>query len=218
MELEELLGGFFVDWYRRHGRHFPWRESSTTPFGVLIAELMLRKTKAEMVAEVWPGFIAAYPHPSSCVVVKDELLLEILGPLGFGNLRVKAIKDISVLLVSRYEDNVPESISELTSLPHVGIYAANAVACFAFGQTTPIVDSNVMRILCRLYGRKMPKDIRRAPEVWDLATRILPVCGIREHNYGLLDFGAQVCKSRNPICNDCSLSVFCPSHSQNRQG
>ncbi|MFC2002815.1 hypothetical protein ACFLV4_02560 [Chloroflexota bacterium] len=218
MGLEERLRWFFVEWYKQNGRCFPWREPTTTPFGVMIAELMLRKTKAEMVAKSWPTFIATYPKPSSCVAVKNELLIEILAPLGLGNLRAKAIKDISVLLVARYDDRVPNSIGELMSLPHVGEYSANAVACFAFGQTTPIVDGNVMRILCRLFGKNMPKDIRRAPDVWDLATKILPTSETREHNYGLLDFGAQVCKSRHQTCDTCSLSIVCTYNHQNERG
>jgi A/G-specific adenine glycosylase len=215
MELEEYLGWFFRDWYRSSGRRFPWREPSATPFGILVAELMLRKTKAEMVAKVWPTFVATYPKPSSCVAAKDEALLEILAPLGLGNLRAKAIKDISILLVTRYADNVPSSASELMTLPHVGEYAANAVACFAFGQATPIVDGNVMRILCRLYGKNMPKDIRRARDVRDLAAKILPACETREHNYGLLDFGAQICKPRHQMCDICPLSTICTYNCRN---
>ena len=94
-------------------------------------------------------------------------------------------------------------------LPHVGMYSANAVACFAFGHRVPVVDLSIVRILSRLAGVEPPTDIRRAPEVWKIAQSLLPAKEVKEHNYGLLDFAADICKARSPRCDECPVSPDC---------
>lgn len=173
--------------------------------------MLLRQTRAVMVAEVWPQLIARFPTPQHVVDANDDELYALVAPLGFGRQRAGALKDASRALVEAHAGHVPDSIPALLEIPHIGLYAAHAVACFAFGRRVPVVDTNVLRVFSRLTGVDFGRDIRRgnAPEAWDLARRILPARSVREHNYGLLDFSAQVCAPSKPFHERCPLADVC---------
>jgi A/G-specific adenine glycosylase len=214
VDQEKRLRQFFRQWHKQHGRSFPWRDPETTPFGVLVAEMLLRQTRAEMVAPVWWTLLARYPSAAELAVAPVEELLELLWPLGLGSQRAVALHEMAGALMDRQHGAVPRSIDALVSLPHVGLYAAHAVACFAFGQHVPVVDVNVMRVLARIQGEVVPHDNRRTPWAWSMATAILPARGVREHNYGLLDFSGQICTSRSPACDRCPLLCHCATGRQ----
>lgn len=209
MDLETRLRRFFRRWYRECGRAFPWRDPGVTPFGTLIAEMLLRQTRAEMVAALWPTFLERYPTPAACAAASDEELYAFLAPLGLGRQRAEAIRLTSQSLLERHGGAVPRSIDALLELPHIGLYSAHAVACFAYGRRVPVVDVNVIRLFSRLTGQAFSRDNRRAPEAWALAWRILPDRAVREHNYGILDFAATVCKPSSPAHDTCPLAPYC---------
>lgn len=205
------LRRFFRRWYRENGRSFPWREPDVSPFGILIAEMLLRQTRANMVASIWPVFMQQFPTPLSCAEASAEDLYVLLAGLGLGNQRVEALQSVAFVLVHQYSGRVPRSITGLAEIPHLGLYSAHAIACFAYNRRVPVVDVNVLRLFSRLIGEDFGQDNRRgrAPEVWELARSILPERGAKEHNYGLLDFCAQICRPLHPIHSDCPLSAHC---------
>lgn len=207
-----MLNYFFVNWYRRFGRKFPWRQQGLSPFACLVTEILLRQTRAEQVAKIWPYFMGKYPDPSRLVgVAEDELTLD-LWALGFSRQRCNALKMISQWLCEHHAGDVPKTEAELLNIPHVGVYTARAVLCFAFGQPVAIVDTNILRFFSRYHGLVLDRlDNRRAPEIWTLANAILPSVSsdVREHNYGLLDFTATICKPRKPKCVECPLTTAC---------
>ena len=94
-------------------------------------------------------------------------------------------------------------------LPYVGVYSAHAVACFAYGRRVPVVDLSIVRVLSRMVGIEPPSDIRRAPKVWEIARTLLPLKEVKEHNYGLLDFAAHMCKAKTPRCEECPVAPGC---------
>lgn len=203
------LQAFFGKWFRKNGRTFPWRNKGTTPLGILIAELLLRQTRAEMVAEIWPSLVKAYPDAHALAVADPNKLLVQVSGLGLGQQRTEALIKLGKALVSRFNGTVPREIHQLESLPHIGLYSARAVACFAFGRQVPVVDGNVVRVFSRLKGLPVASDIRRADRIWRSALRMLPSRRAKQHNYGLLDFSAAICRSRNPLCSACPLAQQC---------
>ena len=134
-------------------------------------------------------------------------LSTLISDLGFGNQRTVAL--IRLARAIDASGQIPQEVDELIRLPYVGIYTGHALACFAFGQRVPVVDLSIVRLLSRITGSEPPSDIRRAPSIWELAWALLPAHGIKEHNYGLLDFAAAVCKPRAPLCNRCSIANEC---------
>ena len=202
---------FFANWFKIRGRSFPWREVDVSPFGILLAEVLLKQTKAEMVAAIWPALHRKYPNAASLESVSPEELHRDISCLGFGHQRVTALRQLSAAI--NKVGVLPSQPEDLMKLPHVGIYSAHAVACFAFGHRVPIVDLSIVRVLSRLSGIKPPSDIRRAPEIWEIARSLLPDKKTKEHNYGLLDFAADICKARSPRCDVCPLAPSC-AHSR----
>lgn len=206
----------FRRFYRRHGRDFPWRHQRTVPFGIVVVEMLLRQTRAIQVAAIWPTLLERYPGPAELAAADPAELYALLAPLGLGQQRVQALQEMSAALVKQHRGHVPRKVNTLASLPHVGLYAAHATACFAFGQRVPVVDANVLRVLGRLFGEAFKPDNRRSPAAWELARVILPVKGsAREHNYGLLDFSALICTPGKPLCRECPLNgqcVWCWEH------
>ena len=203
---------FFVNWFKMHGRSFPWREEDISPFGIILAEVLLKQTRAEMVAAVWPALFRKYPNAASLESASAEVLHHHISCLGFGRQRVTALRHLSAAI--NEAGGLPTEPGELMKLPYVGIYSAHAVACFAFGHPVPIVDLSIVRVLSRLAGIERPSDIRRAPQVWEIAQTLLPDKEVKEHNYGLLDFAADTCKARSPRCDECPVAPSC-AHANN---
>lgn len=206
-----MFKGFFVKWYRNKGRVFPWRSEGVTPFEVLVTEMLLRQTRAGSVAKIWPTFVNRFRDPHVIQRTRTHTLVETLEPLGFGFQKAESLKLVSNALIEVHGGKLPRNRRDLLNLPHVGMYVTNATLCFAFNKPVEIVDTNVLRLLSRFYGKTFKPDIRRAPEAWLIAKSILPSSGVlaRAHNYGLLDFTADVCRSGRPLCDTCPLSNGC---------
>lgn len=202
---------FFIDWYQEHGRDFPWRQQDVPPFAVLITEMLLRQTQAISVSKLWNDFINHYPDAMTLARANKKTLLDQLKILGLGQQRTSALVEAATWLVEHHSGQMPVSKEEMLNIPHVGAYVANAVLCFAYGQKLEVVDTNILRFYGRYYGLDVKPDIRRNPEVWEIARASLPeqVSEIRQHNYGLLDFTAAICKARNPLCGACPLVSSC---------
>lgn len=207
--LPKSLRSFFVRYAHQHLRALPWRTSRVKPFHLLLAEVLLIQTKAEDVARIWPQLVKKYRNPRMLVAARRETLVTLLKPLGLQNQRAQSLKRISGTLLERFNDKVPSTVQELLSIPHVGLYAATAVSCFGFGQRVPIVDANVLRVLGRIRGTQVGKDLRRTPDVWAAAWAILPKANASLHNYGLLDFASAICRIRKPLCESCPLRTDC---------
>jgi len=170
---------------------------------------LLVQTKAEDVAVVWPQLVRKYPTPAALSRARASSLVKLLRPLGLQNQRAKSLVTISTVLQRDFGGCVPRSTGALLSIPHLGLYTAAAVGCFAFGERLPIVDANVLRVLGRVHGIKAGADLRRSPEIWSLAWKLLPDKHCEVHNYGILDFAATVCKAKLPRCESCGLNELC---------
>lgn len=176
---------------------------------MLLAELLLRQTDAPRVSNAWTELAALAPDPESLLVLGKEKIFRIVQPLGLGDQRAQALISCCNVLVAKYRGRVPRSPYRLIELPHIGLYAAAAVACFAFNRRNPVVDGNVLRVLGRLTGLDFGRDNRRSAEVWQVAWTILPTRNYRQHNLGILDFAAKVCTAHSPKCSECAVSSIC---------
>lgn len=208
-ELTAHLRRFFWRYYKQNGRHFPWRRKRTSAFRLLVAEILLKQTKANDVVPIWMGLSDRYPTPASLARARKAPLLRLLRPLGLQCQRSVALTSMAKAIVSEFSGRVPREIDDLLRLPYVGLYSACALASFCHGARVPIVDANILRVLGRLTGDDFGRDLRRNHHVWALAWAILPRERFVAHNYGLLDFSALVCTARNPACTRCALRLRC---------
>lgn len=203
------LRGFFARYAGKRSRSFAWRKKRVVPFHLLLAEVLLVQTKAEDVTIVWPQLVHEYPTPYALSKAGKAYLARLLRPLGLQNQRARSLVAISKYLCRNLRGRVPCSAEELLSIPHIGLYTATAMGCFAFNQRLPIVDANILRVLGRIHGVKFATDLRRAAGAWALAWAILPKANAASHNYGLLDFAATICTAKRPRCFYCPLNRNC---------
>jgi len=205
---DEQLVKKTLRWFAKNGRKFNWR-GETDPYKILIAELMLQKTNADVVKRVHPTFIKKYPNPSKLKAATLNEVIDILRPLGLHNRRSRNIKKIATELVQTFGGAVPENLEKLITLPGIGRYTANAVLCFAYEEDVPIVDANIARVIGRFYSLDFNEDLERADNIWRKVEDILPKGKCKEFNWALLDLGGTVCKPRNPNCTDCPIQEMC---------
>jgi len=208
----EALAKILLDWHRENRRVLPWREKRD-PYIVLVAEFFLQRTPAERVAKVLPSFIAEFPSPEKLVNANPDRLREIYKTLGLGK-RMSWLVESAKRLYQKYGGEIPNKLEDLLSLPGIGEYTASAVLCFGFGNDTPIVDANVVRVLTRLFG--LPETHRTgSPDLKKLARDLVPVGKGVQYNEAILDFAAMVCK-KNPLHEKCPLTDLCEYYQKNR--
>ena len=204
-----------IGWYKKNGRAYPWRETDD-PFQILIAEMMLRRTKADQVVPVYEHFLKEYPDVDSLAVAKQEALEEILYPLGL-KWRIPAFRMVAREVREKYQSRIPETREELMSLPGVGEYVAGAVLSIAYGKREWLVDSNIVRIFKRYFGIKTSKEGRRDKQVIEIGKIYASGRDPGRATSGILDITALVCKPGKPDCEKCPLIARCHyALSQNR--
>jgi len=201
----DLLG-----WHRSNSRQYPWR-SGGNPWTVLLAEMCLHRTRADQVAPIYKRLIAIAPTPTSMQQNADDVR-ELLTPLGL-RWRVDNILEVANVILKRHDGEVPDSREQLTSLPGVGDYVANAVLCFGYGRKAILTDTNTQRIASRVMGRD---PLRR---VWQMKLDLYKLAGTEgadpDFNYALLDLGALVCRASSPRCLVCPVAAHCVTFSGN---
>lgn len=194
-------------WGRSNRREFPWR-TVPSPYGWLMAEMMLRRTRANQVAPVYEAFMLRYPAAQDLVGADDREVSELLHPLGL-TWRVPAFKKLAQCLVSEHGGEVPIDREALMALPGVGDYVAEAVRCFGFGQAVAIVDANTVRVAGRYFGFEFNPESRRKKDVRAAVARLLDPARPAESNLGLLDFAAVICQPLRPLCDSCPVAIRC---------
>ena len=198
------------EWGKVHTRTFPWRETDD-PYRLLIAEIMLHRTQVRQVVPVYERFMTLYPTVAALADASLEDIHGVMGPLGL-HWRIDLVADMAAELVDRFGGHVPSDRNALLSLPGVSDYAASAVQCFAFGIAAPLVDTNTVRIVGRVFGLEIKPSSRRNRRFRELPSALLD----REHpaayNYAMLDLAHLVCLSRRPPeCERCPLQSNCIS-------
>ena len=197
-----------LEWYVENGRHdLPWRDPDASPFEILIAELMLQQTSAEQVTGVYDEFMEWYPTAGAVLAAEETDVAEAIEPLGLRK-RTAYFRRASAQLLARHDGRVPDSRSDLLELHGVGEYTAASVLVHAFGRDISAVDTNVARVLGRVFGRGSAAE-PEASETWELADRLAPSGRCNDFLHALIDFGAAVCTASSPNCESCPFEGTC---------
>ncbi len=194
-------------WYTRNGRDLPWR-STRNPYAILVSEFMLQQTQVSRVLEYYPRFMKRFPTIERLASARPKAVMEEWDGLGY-YARAKNLHKLARVVSKTRNGRLSDKPDELQELPGVGRYTAGAVACFAYEKPVPTVDTNVRRVLTRVFV-KSERGMRNA-ELWDLASRILPKHGKRawRFNQALMELGALVCTARKPKCPECPVKRDC---------
>jgi A/G-specific adenine glycosylase len=201
-------------WYRRHQRDLPWRRTRD-PYRVLVSELMLQQTQVARVVEYYAAFLTRFPTLESIAAARQGQVAAAWAGLGY-YARARNLHKLARTI--RRTCTVPLSLpahpESLARLPGIGPYTAGAVACFAYEVATPLVDTNVARVLTRVFAPKLdPRTAAGRRGAWAIARATLPRTGAAAytHNQALMELGALICTARVQYCHRCPVQSVCRS-------
>ena len=199
-----------LDWYADQARDLPWREQGTSPWGVLVSEVMLQQTPVTRVEPAWRQWMSRWPSPAALAASPSGDAVRAWGRLGYPR-RALRLHAAATVIVDQHSGRVPDDHEALLALPGVGSYTAAAVASFAFGLRQTVVDTNVRRVLARAVTgiERAAPSLTRAET--SLATSVLPADArtARSWNVAVMELGALVCISTSPRCPDCPVLDLC---------
>jgi A/G-specific adenine glycosylase len=195
-------------WYARHRRDLPWRHTRD-PYHVLVSEIMLQQTQVERVIPKYREFLGRYPTLEALAGAEVDDVRQTWYPLGY-NVRPLHLHAIARETVARYGGRLPEDETVLRALPGIGRYTAGAIRSFAYGRRAPILDTNVRRVLGRVFHGRDGRRLATAG-LWRLSELLLPRGRVYDFNQALMDFGATWCTPRKPLCLPCPMRGFCRS-------
>ena len=227
------------DWWSRYARDLPWRFGRTTPWGVLVSEVMSQQTQMSRVVPYWTAWMRVWPDAASLAAAPKAEVITAWGRLGYPR-RALRLQECARQVAGQYADRLPRDYDQLVALPGIGDYTASAVMSFAYGERIAVIDTNIRRVLSRVFlGRESTGGAANREER-QLAWQVLPEdedpeasdhrvngddrletadpqirsAAWREPpsarwNQAVMELGATVCMARKPACDICPLAGHC---------
>ena len=195
-----------VNWFKKNKRDLPWR--TTTPWGVMVSEYMLQQTPVNRVLPKWIEWMERWPTPKDLAAATPAQVITAWGRLGYPR-RALRLHAAAQIIADDFNNEVPENLETLQTLPGIGEYTAAAITAFAFDQRTLVMDVNIRRVLTRVIdGDEHPKP---APTSREKARRLalLPEKNAHIWAAATMELGAIVCTSKNPKCELCPVISAC---------
>jgi len=198
-------------WYAGHRRDLPWRRTDD-PYHILVSEIMLQQTQVDRVIPKYREFLARYPTFESLARARPAEVKRTWYPLGY-NIRPVRLQSIARETLARYGGRLPDDADALRGMAGIGRYTVGAILAFAYRHDAALVDTNVRRVLGRVFlGRRRLGRLRGQKAMWDLARALLPERRAYDYNQALMDFGATWCTARAPKCGPCTMKGLCASY------
>jgi len=195
-------------WEQANARDYPWRRPGTSPFGVLVAETLLKRTTATAAARVYPSIMNKYPDLYALTIASEEAISEDLVTIGLQVQRARDLKKLAEYVGEAEGGQIPNDVERLLKIPGLGPYSARAILSFAYGVRAAVVDSNVERVIRRVFGNYIPEKTSHE-SFQEIADELLPEACHRDFNFGLLDLGAAICRYIRPKCSQCPVASIC---------
>jgi A/G-specific adenine glycosylase len=200
-----------LEWYDLNGRTLPWRETSD-PYHILVSEIMLQQTQVDRVLPKYHEWLDRYPSFEALAEAPEKDVTNTWYPLGY-NIRPKRLQAIAREAVANYGGKLPSDEATLLSFKGIGAYTAGAIRSFAFRQRAAILDTNVARVLFRVFiGRGLPKAHATKRQLWNISASLVPNRRAFDFNQALMDFGAMLCTARKPKCLICPMASHCSAY------
>ena len=202
------LADELIAWYAGAARDLPWRRPGTSPYAVLVSEVMLQQTPVARVLPAYDAWLARWPTAASLAAEAPGEAVRMWGRLGYPR-RALRLHAAAVVVVERYGGELPTTVHGLLAFPGVGDYTARAVASFALRQRHAVMDTNVRRVVARVVEGVADAAVSRADLV--LVEALLPQDAERAStaSAALMELGALVCTARSPRCSHCPVTRRC---------
>ncbi len=203
-------------WFRAQGRDLPWRRSRD-PYEVLVSEFMLQQTQVTRVREYYSQFLKRFPTVRHLAASSPGAVREAWDGLGYYR-RASNLHQLAKTIVESHDGSIPSEPAVLEALPGVGRYTAGAVASFAYERRVPAVDTNVARVLRRVFLTPAADGAAGPLQIWNLARRLLPSRRQTawDFNQAMMDLGSLYCTAWRPRCASCPVRPAC--HTGSRRG
>ena len=209
------ISAVLIEWYGRHFRPLPWRETSD-PYLIWLSEVILQQTRVAQGLDYFRRFASRFPDVRSLAAATEDEVLKLWQGLGYYN-RVNNMQKAARIVCEQYGGDLPADYDALRSLPGIGDYTAGAVASIAFGIPVPAVDGNVLRVFARLYNDDA--DVMAPATKKAFTVRVLdqmPKATPGPYNEALMELGALVCIPGTPHCEECPLADLCRGYAAGR--
>ena len=207
-------------WWARAARDLPWRKTRN-PYRVLVSEFMLQQTQVSRVAEYYPRFLERFPDLETLARARPRAVREAWDGLGY-YARARNLHALAKQVAGGGEAELPDDPAELIKLPGIGPYTAGAVASFAYEKPVPAVDTNVARVMGRVFlgDNRQRLSGNRQRLIWSLAAALVPKNGKRawRFNQAIMELGALICVARKPRCPQCPVRPVCRTGKARRTG
>jgi len=195
-----------LEWYKDNKRDFPWRKSKSL-FQILITEILLQKTIALNVKNIYNDFFTKYPDFSEINNADLTKLQSDIKSLGLSNKRAKILKDLSKMIITDYEGEIPHDPEMLRKINGIADYVSNAFVCFGLDRRTFFFDVNIKRFVQRIFT---PQDEKANLEtIHTELDKLLPKTDFKHMYWAILDFGYLICSKNKPKCEQCPISDKC---------
>lgn len=207
-----FLAKNIVQWHRTHNeRILPWKNTND-PYRIWLSEIMSHQTRIGHVLSYYKKFINRFPDIHSMAEADEDTILSMWSGLGYYN-RARNMHKTATIVAEKYKGAFPHSYEEVRALPGIGDYTAAAICSFAYGQTYPVIDANVERIYARFNA--VAENLKRKAaksEMLDFLDMAIAGENPADFNQSMMDFGAFVCKPRDPDCENCPLNKVCKAY------
>lgn len=208
---EPTLGEFqaaLLEWYAGNARPLPWREPGTSPWAILVCEIMSQQTPVARVAPAWFAWLSRWPTPADLAAASPASVLSAWGRLGYPR-RALRLRECAIALTDL--GFFPDTREELLALPGIGPYTADALLAFAFTKRSTVLDTNIRRVLSRIHGVERPTASSASTREYAAATAHVPLdpSEAATYNAAIMELGALVCTSTRPNCGECPVRSMC---------
>jgi len=197
-----------VHWYHKNKRDLPWR-NTTDAYVIWLSEIILQQTRVEQGLPYFYRFIEKYPDVTSFAAADEDDILKRWQGLGYYS-RGRNMLKTARLVQEMYNGKFPDSYDELLKLKGIGEYTAAAIASFAANEARAVVDGNVYRVIARYFGIAEPINSTTGKKTFQaIANDLLDKHHPGLHNQAMMEFGAMLCKPKNPACGVCPVREGC---------
>ncbi len=204
-----------MDWNEsQNKRSMPWK-GEKDPYRIWLSEVILQQTRVEQGLGYYNKFIHAFPTVKNLAEASEQEVFKLWEGLGYYT-RCKNLHTTAKIIADQYGGKFPNSYQEIVSLKGIGPYTAAAIASFAFNLPFPVVDGNVQRVISRYFGINTPIDSSQGKKLYlDIAESLLDEQNPALYNQAIMDFGATICKPKNPLCSQCVQNKECQAFQHN---